>query len=167
MNVRDIFETMEYGPAPEDAAEAMAWIKSHDAKFGQFIGGAFSKPNKLFPSKNPATGKLIAKVGQATQRDVNSAVKAARAAQKAWAKDAKARARVLYALARLVQTHARLFAVLATLDNGKPLAVAKAAAASHSAISAEAELNSETTHIIPTKAGTATKIRATPNFNIN
>ena len=121
MNVRDIFETMEYGPAPEDAAEALAWIERREGKFGQYIGGTFTKPNKLFPSKNPATGKLLAKVSQATKTDVNSAVAAARKAQKAWAKDPKARARVLYALARLVQKHARLFAVLETLDNGKPI----------------------------------------------
>ncbi len=121
MNIRDIFDSMEYGPAPEDAAEARAWIESHGGKFGQFIGGKFTKPNKLFPSKNPATGKLLAKVGQATQRDVNAAVRAARSAQTAWAKDAKERARVLYALARLVQKQSRLFAVLETLDNGKPI----------------------------------------------
>ncbi len=121
MNVRDIFEAMEYGPAPEDAGEALAWIESHGGKFGQFIGGKFTKPNKLFPSKSPATGKLLAKIGQATQRDINAAVKAARAAQPDWAKDAKARARTLYALARLVQKYARLFAVLETLDNGKPI----------------------------------------------
>ncbi|MEM9427092.1 MAG: aldehyde dehydrogenase family protein [Pseudomonadota bacterium] len=121
MNVREIFETMEYGLAPEDAAEAKAWIKSHNAKFGKFIDGTFTKPNKLFASKNPATSKLLARVSQATQRDINAAVKAARGAQKAWSKNAKARARVLYALARLVQKHARLFAVLETLDNGKPI----------------------------------------------
>ena len=121
MNVSEIFETMDYGPAPEDAAEALKWIDSHDGKFGQFIGGAFTKPNKLFPSKNPATGKLLAKVGQATKKDVDSAVTAARTAQKAWAKNPKARARVLYALARMVQKQSRLFAVLETLDNGKPI----------------------------------------------
>ncbi len=121
MNVAEIFESMEYGPAPEDAAEALKWIREHDGKFGQFISGKFTKPNKLFSSKNPATGKLLAKVGQATQRDVNAAVKAAQEAKKSWAKDAKARARVLYGLARLVQKHARLFAVLETLDNGKPI----------------------------------------------
>lgn len=120
MNVRDIFETMEYGPAPEDAAEAEAWLSAHKT-LGHFIDGAFTKPNKIFASKNPATGKLLAKVSQATQRDINAAVKAARAAQVGWAKDSKARARVLYALARLVQKHARLFAVLETLDNGKPI----------------------------------------------
>ncbi len=121
MNVADIFESMEYGPAPEDSGEALKWIASHDGKFGQFIVGKFTKPNKLFPSKNPATGKLLAKVGQATQRDVNAAIKAAHNAQPSWAKDSKARARVLYALARLIQKHSRLFAVLETLDNGKPI----------------------------------------------
>jgi aldehyde dehydrogenase (NAD+) len=112
---------MDYGPAPEDAAEALKWIESHDGKFGQFVGGAFTKPNKLFASKNPATTKLLAKVSQASKRDVDNAVAAARKAQKGWAKDAKARARVLYALARMVQKHSRLFAVLETLDNGKPI----------------------------------------------
>ena len=121
MNVRDIFETMDYGPAPEDAAEALNWLEVHGGKLGHFIDGGFTKPNKLFPSKNPATGKLLAKVSQATQRDVNAAVKAARTAQADWAKDAKKRARVLYALARLVQKQSRLFAVLETLDNGKPI----------------------------------------------
>ncbi|MEO0917651.1 MAG: aldehyde dehydrogenase family protein, partial [Pseudomonadota bacterium] len=120
MNVRDIFETMEYGPAPEDGAEAAAWLSDHKT-LGHFINGTFTKPNKTFASKNPATGKLLAKVSQASQRDVNAAVAAASAAQVDWAKDAKMRARVLYALARLVQKHARLFAVLETLDNGKPI----------------------------------------------
>ncbi|MDJ0638066.1 MAG: aldehyde dehydrogenase family protein [Paracoccaceae bacterium] len=120
MNVQDIFETMDYGPAPEDAGEAMAWLARHKS-FGQFINGAFTKPGKTFASKNPATGKALAKVPQATGRDVNAAVRAARAAQPGWAKNAKARARVLYALARLVQKQSRLFAVLETLDNGKPI----------------------------------------------
>ena len=39
MNVSEIFETMEYGPAPEDASEALAWLKGHDKSFGQFIDG--------------------------------------------------------------------------------------------------------------------------------
>ncbi|MCV6594047.1 MAG: aldehyde dehydrogenase family protein, partial [Silicimonas sp.] len=62
-----------------------------------------------------------AKISQGTKRDMNAAVAAARAAQKVWGADAKARARVLYALARMVQKHARLFATLETLDNGKPI----------------------------------------------
>ncbi len=121
MNVRDIFETMEYGPAPEDASEAMAWIERHGGKFGHFIGGDWTKPASTFASKNPANGKLLAKISQAKPKDVDAAVKAARAAQPAWARDAKARARALYALARMVQKHSRLFATLETLDNGKPI----------------------------------------------
>ncbi|MEM6387074.1 MAG: aldehyde dehydrogenase family protein [Pseudomonadota bacterium] len=120
MKVAEIFETMEYGAAPEDASEALAWLDTHKS-FGSFINGSFTKPRKTFPSKNPATSKTLATVSQATKRDVNAAVRAAQSAQVEWAKDPKARARVLYALARLVQKHARLFAVLETLDNGKPI----------------------------------------------
>ncbi|MEO1537388.1 MAG: aldehyde dehydrogenase family protein [Pseudomonadota bacterium] len=120
MNVSEIFETMDYGPAPEDAKEARNWLSTHKS-FGHFINGAFTKPGKTFATKNPATGKALAKISQATKRDVNAAVNAASAAQAEWAKDSKRRARVLYALARLVQKQSRLFAVLETLDNGKPI----------------------------------------------
>ena len=121
MNVREIFDTMEYGPAPEDASEALAWIARHHGKFGHMIGGAWTKPAKTFASKNPATGNTLAMVSQATKKNIDAAVSAARKAQNSWAKDAKARARVLYALARIVQKQSRLFAVLETLDNGKPI----------------------------------------------
>ena len=76
---------------------------------------------------NPATGELLAQVTQASRKDVDAAVKAARKAQPAWAKDGHARARVLYALARILQKQSRLFAVLETLDNGKPISDARAA----------------------------------------
>jgi aldehyde dehydrogenase (NAD+) len=122
MNVRDIFETMDYGPAPEAAGEAHAWLDSHGRRFGLFVGGQFTKPGGTFESRNPATGEVLAEVTQATAADVDAAVKAARKAQPGWAKaGGPARARVLYALARLVQKHARLFAVLETMDNGKPI----------------------------------------------
>ncbi|MXQ06630.1 aldehyde dehydrogenase family protein [Alphaproteobacteria bacterium GH1-50] len=121
MNVRDIFHSMDYGPAPESASEAMDWLASHKGMFGHWIDGGWTKAGKTFDSRNPATGETLAKVSQASQKDVDAAVKAARKAQKSWAKDAKARARVLYALARLIQKQSRLFAVLETLDNGKPI----------------------------------------------
>ncbi len=121
MNVREIFETMDYGPAPEDAAQAMAWLDAHKRTFGHFIDGKWTKPARSFPSKNPATGEILAKVSQANASDIDKAVAAARKAHKAWAKDAKTRARVLYALARLIQKQSRLFATLETLDNGKPI----------------------------------------------
>ncbi|NHX28130.1 aldehyde dehydrogenase family protein, partial [Escherichia coli] len=87
-----------------------------------FIDGAFTDPADGFDSRNPATGEVLATLSQATQADVDAAVSAARRAQGKWAKlPGHARAKYLYALARLVQKHARLFAVLETLDNGKPI----------------------------------------------
>ncbi|WP_170369123.1 aldehyde dehydrogenase family protein [Ruegeria arenilitoris] len=122
MTVKEIFETMEYGPAPESAAEALAWLVDQGDKFGHFIDGAFTKPGKGFESRNPATGEVLAKLTQATQADVDAAVSAARKVQPKWEKlGGPARARYLYAIARLIQKHARLFAVLETLDNGKPI----------------------------------------------
>ncbi|NOD30471.1 aldehyde dehydrogenase family protein [Ruegeria atlantica] len=122
MTVKEIFETMEYGPAPESAAEALAWLVDQGDTFGHFIDGAFTKPGKGFESRNPATGEVLAKLTQATQADVDAAVAAARKAQPKWEKlGGPARARYLYAIARLIQKHARLFAVLETLDNGKPI----------------------------------------------
>ena len=122
MTIKDIFDTMEYGPAPEAAGDALAWIVDQGAQFGHFINGEFTDPTAGFDSKNPATGEVLATLSQATQADVDAAVKAARAAQPKWAKvGGHTRARVLYAIARLLQKHSRLFAVLETLDNGKPI----------------------------------------------
>jgi aldehyde dehydrogenase (NAD+) len=122
MTIKDIFASMDYGPAPESASEALAWIAKHKGAFGHFIDGRFTAPATGFDTKNPATGKTLATVTQGTAADVDSAVAAARRAAKAWGRTAgHERARILYALARLVQKHARLFAVLETLDNGKPI----------------------------------------------
>ncbi len=121
MTVKEIFETMDYGPAPESAAEALAWLVDQGDRFGHFIDGAFTAPGQTFDTHNPATGAVLASVSQARQIDVDRAVKAARKAQPAWAKDGHARARILYAIARLLQKQSRLFAVLETLDNGKPI----------------------------------------------
>ncbi len=122
MNLPEIFESMEYGPAPEDASVALAWIAGHESRFGHWIGGAWTKPGETFESRNPATGAVLAAVSQAGAKDVDAAVAAARKAFPSWSKrSGHERARVLYALARLVQKQARLFAVLETLDNGKPI----------------------------------------------
>ncbi|MEO1556239.1 MAG: aldehyde dehydrogenase family protein [Pseudomonadota bacterium] len=122
MTVKDIFQTMDYGLAPEAAGDALAWIVDQGASFGHFINGSFTAPTKDFHSRNPATGETLADLSQATQSDIDAAVKAARTAQPKWAKSGgHARARVLYAIARLLQKHSRLFAVLETLDNGKPI----------------------------------------------
>ena len=126
MSVADIFETMDYGQAPESAAEALAWLVDQGDRFGHFIDGAFTAPGDGFESKNPATGEVLATLSQATQADVNAAVKAARKAQTGWEKlGGHGRAKYLYAIARLLQKHARLFAVLEVLDNGKPIREAR------------------------------------------
>ncbi|MEM9351310.1 MAG: aldehyde dehydrogenase family protein, partial [Pseudomonadota bacterium] len=121
MTIKEIFGTMDYGPAPESREEALAWLVDQGSRFGHFIGGAFTEPTDDFESKNPANGNVLATLSQATQSDIDAAVDAARKAQAAWAKDGHTRAKVLYALARLIQKNARLFAVLETLDNGKPI----------------------------------------------
>jgi len=122
MTVNEIFETMDYGPAPESAAEALAWLVDQGGRFGHFINGAFTDPGDGFDSRNPATGEVLATLTQASVAEVDAAVAAARAAQPDWAaRGGPGGAPVLYALARLLQKHARLFAVLETLDNGKPI----------------------------------------------
>jgi aldehyde dehydrogenase (NAD+) len=122
MTIKEIFETMDYGPAPESAADALAWLVDMGDRFGHFINGEFTAPGDGFDSKNPATGEVLATLSQATQGDVDAAVTAARTAQGPWAALGGAgRARYLYAIARLLQKHARLFAVLETMDNGKPI----------------------------------------------
>ncbi len=126
MTVSEIFETMEYGAAPESDAEAQAWLDRHGRAFGLFIDGTFSAPCNVFVSRNPATGDELARITQAGQSDVEAAVEAARAAQPNWDKlGGHTRARYLYALARLLQKHSRLFAVLESLDNGKPIREAR------------------------------------------
>ncbi|MDP1729966.1 MAG: aldehyde dehydrogenase family protein [Devosia sp.] len=120
--IAQIFETLEYGPAPESPDPALAWLKSHGNKFGLFLDGAWTKPGKTFASENPASGKVLAQVTDGTPADVEKAVKAARAAFPAWsALSGYERGKHLYAIARLVQKHSRLFAVLESMDNGKPI----------------------------------------------
>jgi len=122
--VSEIFETMSYGPAPESDKQALEWLGRHGGHFGVFIGGRWT-PGALdtsFAVINPATTATLARVTQAGPADVDAAVGAARQAFPAWsALPGHARARHLYALAREVQKHARLLAVLESLDNGKSI----------------------------------------------
>jgi aldehyde dehydrogenase (NAD+) len=119
----DILETMDYGPAPESNAHVLDWLRAHADGFGHFIAGQFTAPgSQLFDVFNPASGEMLARVTQGTAADVDQAVKAAREAFPAWAKlDGHARARHLYAIARLVQKRERFLSVLETMDNGKPI----------------------------------------------
>jgi aldehyde dehydrogenase (NAD+) len=124
MSIVEKFMTMDYGPAPEDPREALAWLDRHGRRFGHFIGGTWQAPvaGTYFDTNDPSTGEKLASVAQGSAADVDSAVKAARAALPAWQSlTPHARARYLYALARQVQKHSRWLAVLETLDNGKPI----------------------------------------------
>lgn len=124
MTVARYFDEMSYGPAPEADTEARQWLARHKGEFGHFINGAFvaSASGKTFETNEPATGKLLAKIALGGAKDVDDAVAAARKAQAAWAKlPGHARARHLYALARVIQRHARLIAVVEAIDNGKPI----------------------------------------------
>ena len=124
MSIAEIFETMEYGPAPESASPAVRWLEERGRTFGHFIGGEWRDPaeGEYFDTINPATNKPLARIAQGGAADVNAAVRAAREALPGWqALDGHARARYLYALARHIQRHSRLFAVLESMDNGKPI----------------------------------------------
>jgi aldehyde dehydrogenase (NAD+) len=124
MSIAEKFATMEYGPAPEDPKEATAWLERHERRFGHFINGAWQKSSAdgYFDSVDPSNGEKLASVAQGSTTDVDAAVKAARAASPKWqALTPHIRARYLYAIARQVQKHSRLFAVLETMDNGKPI----------------------------------------------
>ena len=120
--IAQIFDSLDYGPAPEAPDQANAWLDSHGRKFGHFIDGKWTKPGKTFASDNPANGTRLADITDGTAEDVNAAVKAARAAFKSWsALSGYERGKHLYAIARMIQKHSRLFAVLETMDNGKPI----------------------------------------------
>src|SRR5580700_747069 len=124
MSIAEKFATMEYGPAPEDSKEALAWLDRHGYRFQHYIGGEWQAPaaGEYFDTVDPSNGEKLASVAQGSPADVDTAVKAARAASSGWrALSPHARARYLYAIARLVQKHSRLLAVLETMDNGKPI----------------------------------------------
>ena len=124
MSIAEKFATMEYGPAPEDSKEATAWLERHAYRFQHFIGGKWQPPaaGEYFDTVDPSNGEKLASVAQGSAADVDAAVKAARAASRGWrALTPHARARYLYAIARLSQKHSRLLSVLETMDNGKPI----------------------------------------------
>jgi aldehyde dehydrogenase (NAD+) len=124
MDVAQVFKSMEYGPAPESADAAQAWLEENNRRFGLFINNSWHHPEgaSYFTSYNPANGEKLAETVQAGQAEVDTAVEAARVAFKSWSSTAGTdRARYLYAIARNVQKHARLLAVLESIDNGKPI----------------------------------------------
>ncbi len=108
----------EYAPAPESIRPEI------EDQYGLFIDGAFVEPElgERFASINPATEQTLSMVSQASARDVDRAVRAARAALPAWSGlSGKDRGKYLYRIARRMQERARELAVLETLDGGKPI----------------------------------------------
>jgi len=88
MNIKDIFNNMDYGKAPESPDQALQWLAQHKNKMHHFIDGDWYKGSDHnkghFDSNNPATGESLAKVAQADKKIVDIAVKAANKAQPAW-----------------------------------------------------------------------------------
>jgi aldehyde dehydrogenase (NAD+) len=110
----------EYAPAPESTS-----IVDIRSSYGLFIGGEFVEPvdGGRFKTVNPATEDLLAEVVAAGPSDVDRAVSAARKAYESTWRDlpGRDRAKYLYRIARLLQERAREFAVLESIDNGKPI----------------------------------------------
>jgi aldehyde dehydrogenase (NAD+) len=124
MNILERYQAMDYGPAPESRGEADAWLAGRDFAKSLFIGGAWrtASGGATFDVLDPATGARLAAVSEATAEDVDAAVAAAAKALPKWqSSSGYARAKVLYAIGRAMQRHQRLFAVLESLDNGKPI----------------------------------------------
>ncbi|CAB4709574.1 unannotated protein [freshwater metagenome] len=110
--------SFDYAPAPESRA-----VVSIKPKYGHFIAGKFVAGSKHFPTINPATEEVLSHIALAGKAEVDAAVKAARKAYTTtWSKmSGKERGKYLFRIARIMQERAREFAVLETLDNGKPI----------------------------------------------
>ena len=123
--VKEIFQTMSYGPAAEQADYVEEWLGQHSDGFELFIDGTWRRPltsTATIISRNPANGQALGSIAAAGRDDIDAAVAAAAAAFPKWSGlSGHERAKYLYALARTVQKNSRFLAVLETLDNGKPI----------------------------------------------
>ena len=109
-----------YAPAPESTSQV-----NLAKRYDHFIGGQWTAPveKKYFATHNPATGKKIAEVAEGSKADVDAAVKAARAAYNGvWGKmSGRERGKYIFRIARLIQERAREFAIIESIDGGKPI----------------------------------------------
>ncbi|NUN69379.1 MAG: aldehyde dehydrogenase family protein [Bacteroidetes bacterium] len=114
------FKDWTYVPAPESSDH----IHLKD-QYGLFINGEFVRPHskRYFDTINPATEKKIAEIADADEKDVDAAVTAAaNASAKIWKRmPGKERSKYIYRIARMIQERAREFAVIETMDGGKPI----------------------------------------------
>lgn len=116
----DFFTDWKYAPAPE-STDHIKLNKQYDL----FINGKFVKPNskKYYSTINPATEEKLADIADANEKDVDVAVTAAKNAyDKVWKKmPAKERSKYIFRIARLMQERAREFAVIESMNGGKPI----------------------------------------------
>lgn len=110
--------SFDYAPAPESRS-----IVTINPQYGHFINGAFTQGSNHFPAINPSNEEILSHIALGNAKDVDMAVDAARVAyESVWSKmSGKERGKYLYRIARILQERAREFAVLETLDNGKPI----------------------------------------------
>jgi len=116
MTPKDAF--VEYAPALESRS-----IVTISPEYGHFINGEFTKGANHFPSINPSNEEVLSHIALGNAQDIDIAVDAARIAfESTWSKmSGKERGKYLYRIARILQERAREFAVLESLDNGKPI----------------------------------------------
>mgnify|MGYP000437436307 FL=1 len=109
----------EYASAPETTAVNIA------KRYDHFINGKWITPSnkKYFATTSPSTGRKLSEVAEGSKKDVDTAVKAARAAYNGvWGKmSGRERGKYIYRIARLIQERAREFAIIETMDGGKPI----------------------------------------------
>ena len=106
-----------------NALESIEHIKLED-RYNLFINGEFIEPNQkvYFDTINPATDDVIAKIAQADQKDVDLAVRSARAAFLSWSKiSPRERGKYIYRIARMIQERAKEFSIIESIDGGKPI----------------------------------------------
>jgi aldehyde dehydrogenase (NAD+) len=108
----------EYAPAPE----ARDFVTIGE-RYGHFVGGRWLEPTETYTTISPANEEPLAEIGQATPDEVGAAVAAAREAfQNGWSAVSPAeRAKYLFRIARILQERSREFAVLESLNGGKPI----------------------------------------------
>ncbi|MCX4568847.1 aldehyde dehydrogenase family protein [Streptomyces viridodiastaticus] len=109
----------DYAPAPESRS-----VVDIAPSYGLFIDGEFTEAagGKVFKTVSPSTEEVLSEVAEASEEDVDRAVRAARKAFEKWyALPGSERAKYLFRIARVIQERSRELAVLETLDNGKPI----------------------------------------------